>query len=38
MKRRTFITLLGGAARVADYGPRAAGRAGAAHRRAYEFC
>ena len=34
MKRREFITLLGGAARVAAGGARAAGRADAAHRRA----
>ena len=37
MKRREFITLLGGAAGgVAARGARAAGRAGAAHRRAHE--
>ncbi len=35
MRRREFITLLGGAARVAARGARAAGRADAAHRRAH---
>ena len=35
MKRREFITLLGGAATVAACGARAAGRADAAHRRAH---
>ena len=38
MKRREFITLLGGAARVAARGARAAGRADAAHRRAHGHC
>ena len=32
MKRREFITLLGGAAALAARGARAAARAGAAHR------
>ena len=35
MRRREFITLLGGAAALAARGARAAGRAGAAHRRAH---
>ena len=35
MKRREFITLLGGAARVAARRARAAARADAAHRRAH---
>ena len=35
--RREFITLLGGAGDMAGRGARAAERAGAAHRCAYEF-
>ena len=37
LQRREFITLLGGAAALADRGARAAARASAAHRRAHEY-